>query len=63
MGKYINFTLIKERDNKKTVEQNTVKAIAELNIEDKKKDILIQNMAQTIASLNIEITKLKGADE
>ena len=63
MGKYINFTLIKERDNKKTVEQNTVKAIAELNIKNKKKDILIQNMAQTIASLNIEIAKLKGVGE
>lgn len=63
MGKYINFTLIKERDNKKTVEQNTVKAMAELNIENKKKDLLIQNMAQTIANLNIEIAKSKGADE
>lgn len=63
MGKYINFTLIKERDNKKTVEQNTVKAIAESNIENKKKDLMIQNMAKTIANLNIEIAKLKGVGE
>lgn len=62
MGKYINFTLIKEKEDKKIIEQNTVKAIAELNVENKKKDMLIQNMAQTIAGLNIEIQQLKGGD-
>lgn len=62
MGRYINFTLIKDKENKKLTEKNTVKAIAELNIEDKKKDMLIQNMAQTIADLNIEIQKLKGGN-
>lgn len=62
MGKYINFTLIKNKEEKLITNQNTVKAIAELSIENKKKDFLIQNMAQTIATLNIEIQQLKGGN-
>ena len=63
MGKYINFTLIKEKESKKLTEQNTVKAIADLAVSNKQKDLLIQQLSQTVANLNIEIAKLKGGNE
>jgi len=62
MGKYINFTLIQEKENKRAVEQNIVQAMADLIVENKKKDAMIQNLVQTIANLNIEVAKLKGGE-
>lgn len=56
MGIYRNEKILEERISG----QNTVRAIADLNVENAKKDLLIQQLAQTIANLNIEIQQLKG---
>lgn len=53
--------------NKQTREDMASKAntklIADLMIEDKKKDIQIMQLGQMVSSLNIEINKLKGETE
>lgn len=56
MGIYRNEKILEERISG----QNTVRAIADLAVENAKKDLLIQQLAQTIANLNIEIQQLKG---
>ncbi|RLQ08635.1 hypothetical protein NSQ51_13380 [Geobacillus sp. FSL K6-0789] len=49
-----------ERQQEESTEKNTAAALAQLTIENKKKDLLITQLTQTIANLNIEIAKLKG---
>lgn len=60
MGIYINNKIINENKEKLETQINTVKSIAGLEVENKKKDMMIQNLSKTIAGLNIEIQKLKG---
>ncbi|OKO91408.1 hypothetical protein BRO54_2685 [Geobacillus proteiniphilus] len=49
-----------ERQQEESTEKNTAAVLAQLTIENKKKDLLITQLTQTIANLNIEIAKLKG---
>ena len=49
-----------ERQQKEVAEKNTSMALAQLALENQKKDILIEQLTQTVANLNIEIMKLKG---
>ncbi|WPZ17776.1 hypothetical protein UM396_14420 [Geobacillus subterraneus] len=49
-----------ERQQEELAEKNTATTLAQLAIENKKKDLLITQLTQTIANLNIEIAKLKG---
>lgn len=49
-----------ERKQEELAEKNTMNALVQLTIENKKKDLLITQLTQTVANLNIEITKLKG---
>ena len=60
MGIYINNKIINENKEKLETQINTVKSIAGLEVENKKKDMMIQSLSKTIAGLNIEIQKLKG---
>lgn len=58
--------LRQEQAMAKLAEQSTVRAVVQLSVENKKKDLLIQQLAQTINTLAIEIAKLeqgKGGDE
>jgi len=56
MGKYVNINIINEQSGK----QNTAKAIADLSVENAKKDALIQQLAGTVSNLNIKIAQLQG---
>lgn len=38
------------------------KQIADLAIDNKKKDFLIQNLAKTVSELNIKVSQLEGGD-
>ena len=49
-----------ERQQKEVAEKSTSMALAQLALENQKKDILITQLTQTVANLNIEIMKLKG---
>lgn len=49
-----------ERQQSEIVEKSTAEVLAQLSVENKKKDVLIVQLTQTIADLNIEISKLKG---
>lgn len=49
-----------ERQQSETTEKSTTATLAQLAVENKKKDILIAQLTQAIANLNIEIEKLKG---
>lgn len=60
MGIYINNKVINENKERIDTQINTVKSIAGLEVENKKKDFMIGNLSKTIAGLNIEIQKLKG---
>lgn len=41
-------------------QKNIAMSMAQLAVENKKKDVLIQQLSQTVASLNLEVVKLKG---
>ena len=56
MGKYVNINIVNEQLGK----QNTAKAIADLSVENAKKDALIQQLAGTVSNLNIKIAQLQG---
>lgn len=49
-----------ERKHGEIAEKSTSMALAQLALENQKKDILITQLTQTVANLNIEIMKLKG---
>ncbi|EMI10355.1 hypothetical protein [Anoxybacillus gonensis] len=49
-----------ERQQNELAEKNTVLTLAQLALENKKKDAVITQLTKTIASLNIEIAKIKG---
>lgn len=38
------------------------KQIADLTIDNKKKDMLIQNLAKTVSELNIKVSQLEGGN-
>lgn len=50
----------KEKETQEIPQKNFATSLAELAIENKKKDVLITQLTQAVANLNIEITKLKG---
>lgn len=52
--------LEEERQQEELAEKSTATTLAQLTIENNKKDLLITQLTQTIANLNIEIAKLKG---
>lgn len=49
-----------ERQQSEIAEKSTAATLAQLAVENKKKDILIAQLTQTVANLNIEMAKLKG---
>lgn len=49
-----------EQRQEEAVKKSTSMALAQLSLENRKKDILITQLTQTVANLNIEIMKLKG---
>lgn len=49
-----------ERQQEETVEKSTAMALAQLALENQKKDMMIAQLTQAVANLNIEISKLKG---
>lgn len=49
-----------ERQQEEAIETSTAMALAQLVLENQKKDTLIEQLTQTVANLNIEIVKLKG---
>ena len=49
-----------EQRQEEAVKKSTSMALAQLALENQKKDILIEQLTQTVANLNIEIVKLKG---
>lgn len=48
-----------ERQREEAIETSTAMALAQLALENQKKDVLIEQLTQTIVNLNIEIAKLK----
>lgn len=54
---YIDIPKTKEDVEKETFTQT----LAELTIENKKKDAMIANLAETVASLTIQVNQLKGS--
>ena len=48
-----------ERQQEEAIEKSTSMALAQLVLENQKKDILITQLTQTVANLNLEIMKLK----
>lgn len=50
----------KEKEVQEIPQKNFTESLAELAIENKKKDVLITQLTQAVTNLNIEITKLKG---
>lgn len=51
--------LYKEKEEKETATQSTVKSLANLLIENKKKYILLDQLSKIIVEMNIEIQNLK----
>lgn len=49
-----------ERKHGEITEKSTAMLLAQLSLENQKKDILITQLTQTVANLNLEIMKLKG---
>ena len=49
-----------EQRQEEAVKKSTSMALAQLSLENRKKDTLITQLTQTVANLNIEIMKLKG---
>lgn len=49
-------------EQEQKMEQIPTKMLAELTIDNKKKDILIAQLTNTVAMLNLEINKLKGGN-
>ena len=49
-------------EQEQKAEQIPMKTLAELTIDNKKKDILIAQLTNTVAMLNLEINKLKGGN-
>lgn len=49
-------------EQEQKMEQIPTQTLAELTIENKKKDILIAQLTNTVAMLNLEINKLKGGN-
>lgn len=49
-----------EQRQEEAVKKSTSMALAQLSLENRKKDTLITQLTQTVANLNIEIIKLKG---
>lgn len=49
-----------ERQQEETVKKSTSMTLAQLALENQKKDALIAQLTQMIANLNIEIAKIKG---
>ena len=50
-----------EKVEQELPQKNLALSMAQLAIENKKKDMLIQQLSQTVASLNVELAKVKGA--
>lgn len=51
-----------EKNEQELPQKNVALTLAQLAVENKKKDVLIQSLSQTVATLNIEMAKLKGGD-
>lgn len=49
-----------ERQQGEAIEKSTAMLLAQLSLENQKKDVLIEQLTQMVASLNLEIMKLKG---
>lgn len=49
-----------ERQQQEVAEKTTSMVLAQLALENQKKDVLIEQLTQTVANLNIEIARLKG---
>lgn len=49
-----------EKETNQSAEQSTVHALAQLTVENAKKDLLIQNLSKSVADLTLEIAKIKG---
>lgn len=49
-------------EQEQKTEQIPMKTLAELTIDNQKKDILIAQLTNTVAMLNLEINKLKGGN-
>lgn len=49
-----------EQQQKEVAEKSASIVLAQLALENQKKDVLIEQLTQTVANLNIEIVKLKG---
>ena len=49
-------------EQEQKMEQIPTQMLAELTIDNKKKDILIAQLTNTVAMLNLEINKLKGGN-
>lgn len=49
-----------EKEMQEIPQKNFATSLADLAIENKKKDLLITQLTQAVANLNVEITKLKG---
>ena len=49
-----------ERQQGEAIETSTAMTLAQLALENQKKDILIEQLTQTVANLNIEVARLKG---
>jgi hypothetical protein len=49
-----------ERRQEEAAEKSTSMALAQLALENQKKDVLIEQLTKTVADLNLEIMKLKG---
>ncbi len=55
--------LRKEQTEEEAANKANTKLIAELMVENKKKDFQIMQLSQMVNTLNIEVNKLKGVTE
>ncbi|MEL5897308.1 hypothetical protein AAGC94_04395 [Clostridium sporogenes] len=51
---------IKEENNGDVEKETFTQTLAELTIENKKKDLMIANLAETVANLTIQVNQMKG---
>lgn len=49
-----------EQRQEEAVKKSTSMALAQLALENHKKDVLIERLTQTVANLNIEVARLRG---